>query len=129
MDLLKANAWLDGRSTVESDDMLVYSNVLWDKPEDRAKCASLVGKLVNPAITEMQEHYDAVKACIRELSAEMSKPESNSGTVLEYYKKVEAQVKKMKKLKAGSKGDAMVVKAEKEVKAAFARMMGARVES
>lgn len=125
IDLLKACAWLDGRDSVDSDDMMVYSNVMWDKAEDRAKCASVVGKLVNPALGQIQEHYDTLRTHIKELCQAAQQAAQGdtdkSAVALEYHGKCNAVLKKMRMLKGGTKGDNLVKKAEKEHKEAFAR--------
>lgn len=58
--LLQAAAYLDGRDEVESDDLMVYSDVLWnDIPTARA-CADKVASIVNPALGKLLENIDAI---------------------------------------------------------------------
>lgn len=48
LDLLRAHALLEGRSTVEEDDLIILRDCLWTQPEERQEIARTVAKLANP---------------------------------------------------------------------------------
>ncbi len=46
----QAYAWLNGRETVEREDLEILAHVLWDDPtEQPEKLAKIIGKIANPA--------------------------------------------------------------------------------
>ena len=65
LDILKAMAFLDGRTQVAEDDLLVYQHILWHDPSQAAEVAKLVFSVAEPllvAVTEIEdEALDAVK--------------------------------------------------------------------
>ncbi len=65
LDVLKALAFLDGRSQVAEDDLLVYQHILWHDPSQADEVAKLVFSVAEPllvAVTEIEDGaLDAVK--------------------------------------------------------------------
>jgi MoxR-like ATPase len=59
IDILQANALLEGRSVVEEDDFSVLNHVLWDQPEQRDDIKKVTAKLANPIIAKANEIKDA----------------------------------------------------------------------
>jgi len=57
--LLRARAALSGRTATTKSDLLVLSDVLWDKPEDRSAIAALVATVASPALGEVTRLVDA----------------------------------------------------------------------
>jgi MoxR-like ATPase len=57
--LLRARAALAGRTMTVKNDLLVLSDVLWDKPEDRSSIAALVATMASPALGEATRLVDA----------------------------------------------------------------------
>ncbi len=117
--LLQACAYLDGRDTVESDDLMVYSDVLWDDMKDAKTVADEVGKIVNPAMQQVLEHIDAVEKLLGEF---VNAPDEDG--------RIKAKVKinqhqaSLKKIKAGKKGEEAAAKIDEKVKAAVKKIMG-----
>lgn len=48
LDLLRAQALLEGRATVDEDDLIVLRDALWQTPEQRGDIARLAARLANP---------------------------------------------------------------------------------
>lgn len=48
LDLLRAQALLEGRAVVDEDDLLVLKDALWQTPEQRQDIARLAARLANP---------------------------------------------------------------------------------
>lgn len=48
LDVLRANAYLDGRSQVDEDDLGLLADVLWQTPDQRAAIKTMTGKVANP---------------------------------------------------------------------------------
>lgn len=59
VDILQANALLEGRSVVEEDDFSVLNHVLWDQPEQRDDIKRVTARLANPTIAKANEIKDA----------------------------------------------------------------------
>lgn len=59
VDILQANALLEGRNVVEEDDFSVLNHVLWDQPEQREDVKKTTAKLANPVIAKANEIKDA----------------------------------------------------------------------
>lgn len=48
LDLLRAQALLEGRAVVDEDDLLVLKDALWQTPEQRQEIGRLAARLANP---------------------------------------------------------------------------------
>lgn len=46
--ILQAHALIEGRDSVEEDDLAILAHVLWSQPDQRAEITRMVGKLANP---------------------------------------------------------------------------------
>ena len=117
--LLQACAYLDGRDSVESDDLLVYSDVLWDDMKDAKTVADEVGKIVNPAMQQVLEHIDAVEKLLGEF-VNASDEESR----INAKQKINQHQASLKKIKAGRKGEEAAGKIDEKVKVAVRKIMG-----
>lgn len=117
--LLQACAYLDGRDSVESDDLLVYSDMLWDDMKDAKAVADEVGKIVNPTMQKLLEHIDEVKKLLGEFAGAPTEQARIEAMV-----KIKSHQESLKKLKAGKKGDEAAAKIDEDVKAAVKKMMG-----
>lgn len=60
IDMLQANALLEGRGQVEEDDFAVLNYVLWSMPEQREDVKKMTAKLANPVIAKANEIKDAI---------------------------------------------------------------------
>jgi len=117
--LLQACAYLEGRDTVDSDDLLVYGDVLWDDMDKAKLVADEVGKIVNPAMQQVLEHVDAVRKLLGEfVNAPGDEERINAKQKINQHKE------SLKKIKAGKKGEEACTKIDEEVKAAVKKVMG-----
>lgn len=117
--LLQACAWLDGRASVEADDLLIYSNVLWDQMADAAKVGRIVGKFINPTLTQIQEHIDQIDILLKAFVAK-------GGGEQEYINamtKIRTHNDKLGQLNAGAKGEALKEQTRQRIKAAVQKTM------
>ena len=58
--ILKAEAWLNGRTHVSPDDFEILQHVLWSDPSDRSKMYSTILEVINPDKDKiMQLYYDS----------------------------------------------------------------------
>lgn len=64
LDYLRAAAWLDNRTAVDSDDLLVLKDCLWElEPADELpKIVGILGELASPELAKVIETLDAAKA-------------------------------------------------------------------
>ena len=60
LKVLRASAWLDGRSEVNEDDIEVLRDCLWDNPDQIPAVKKVVGRCANPALSKAQEILDAI---------------------------------------------------------------------
>lgn len=60
MKLLQAAAWLNGRNTVNFEDIFVLKNSLWQEPQDMARILNVLYTVVYPNRVKILEIYDAV---------------------------------------------------------------------
>ncbi|HEX2909878.1 MAG TPA: AAA family ATPase [Chloroflexia bacterium] len=56
--LLQAHALIEGRQTVEEDDLVILDHALWNTPEQRADIKKQIGQLANPAVAKAIEYFD-----------------------------------------------------------------------
>ena len=64
--VVKAKAWLCGRDTVESSDMLSLVNYLWNKPEEYAVVKEVITKLIENPIGEKLDKLFANSCILRD---------------------------------------------------------------
>ena len=65
IQLLQASAYLNGRSSVEQEDLMLYGNVLWNEMTDADKCASTVMRLICPDLQAIVESRDAIHILLK----------------------------------------------------------------
>jgi MoxR-like ATPase len=58
LKLLQAHALIEGRQTVEEDDLVILEHALWDTPEQRSDIKKQVGQLANPTAAKAVELFD-----------------------------------------------------------------------
>lgn len=69
LDLLRAQAMMEGRGIVEEDDLGVMKNVLWSEPEQRQDIGRAAARLANPvnaAAIELGDQGAAIYNAMRE---------------------------------------------------------------
>ena len=58
LGLLQAHALIEGRHTVEEDDLVILDHALWNTPEQRTDIKKAVGQLANPTAAKALEYFD-----------------------------------------------------------------------
>lgn len=116
--LLQACAYLDGRSAVESDDLMVYSDVLWDDMKDAKPVADEVGKIINPAMQALLEHIDEVDKLLNQFVNAPDEQERINAMA-----KINTHKTKLTKIKAGAKGEEAIKRIGEKVNAAVKKVM------
>ena len=58
MSVVKANAWLNGNTVADENDLDILQHVLWSEPEQRATVAKTVLMMVSPFDQEAQDILD-----------------------------------------------------------------------
>lgn len=66
LDLLRANAWLEGRARVESEDLEILSAALWQEPGQIPQVRAAVMALANPLDEEALKLLDAAMEAYKE---------------------------------------------------------------
>lgn len=61
-DVMQANALLNGRTAVAKSDLVVLEWLLWDRPEQIAVVKAKIAPYCRTALSEAQEHVDALFA-------------------------------------------------------------------
>ena len=64
LDILRAEAVLNGRVDVDSDDFAVLQHVLWNEPEDAKKVLQIILRVANPMMDEIHTGIDAAKRAL-----------------------------------------------------------------
>jgi MoxR-like ATPase len=66
---MKANAWLNGRTSLTDDDVMIIKDMAWSVPEQIKPIRKLVFNTLNPAFGKAQDLYDAVCEVYAELES------------------------------------------------------------
>jgi MoxR-like ATPase len=61
LSLIKANAYLGGRTKAAPDDLAILQHVLWSQPSEYKMVQKLVLTTVNPVLSKVQELIDLAK--------------------------------------------------------------------
>lgn len=118
--ILKACAWMDGRKNVISDDLLIYKDILWDNMGDVGKCAVTVGRIINPTLTQIQEHVDQIDMLLKEFVGKGGKEEDAITALV----KIKKHTAKLDDLQSGPKGEQLKNKIQARIKSAIGKTMG-----
>lgn len=118
--LLQACAYLDGRTSVESDDLMVFADVLWDDMQQAAIVADKVGGIINPALSKLLEHIDAIDA----LLADMVNGATDNDRI-EAKQKINGHKSSIQKLtgRIGKKGEDALARIQVKEKAAIKKIL------
>jgi MoxR-like ATPase len=68
MDVVRAQAWLDGSPAAEPEHLACLSDILWDRPEQIATVATAVDEVVEPMIREL----DALLRDLEQLKSQVN---------------------------------------------------------
>jgi MoxR-like ATPase len=69
LKLVKAEAWMNGRSETEAADLMCLIDSLWREPKERTKIAKTIGRIADPASASVAEHLDAAREAANKVSA------------------------------------------------------------
>ncbi len=69
INLMQADAWYNGNSEVESDNLSIASHMFWDNPEQIGNIAHLVTSCIDPDLTKAQAIEDSAKEIMSEFYA------------------------------------------------------------
>lgn len=69
LGLIKANAWLEGRSKATEDDLAILTAALWDSPDQIPQVRTIIMTLANPFEHETQNLLDQADELYREAMA------------------------------------------------------------
>ena len=58
MDVIQAEAWLNGRTEVASDDLEVYRHICWNKPDQEKKVHSTILEVISPERNKINTFYN-----------------------------------------------------------------------
>jgi MoxR-like ATPase len=61
LDILRTEAVLNGRMSVESEDFAILQHVLWNDPADAKKVRQIILRVANPMMDEIHTGIDAAK--------------------------------------------------------------------
>lgn len=97
--LLQANAYLDGRDQVDTEDIEVLKHVFWNNPEDRANVERILTALGSPEVKEALEWLDKAKEVYDAAIAAVGSPEASAAgfEANEKMKKVIIEITKLHK--------------------------------
>lgn len=99
--LLRAQAWLQGRDTVEAEDIAVLQHALWHDPKDRQSVASIVVSTANPLQAEIDELVDAAQELFRSINQNQHVPDERQAELVAQVSKTNGELKKIaRKLQA-----------------------------
>ena len=97
----KAEAWLDGRDEVSSDDLPVLEHCLWEVPEQQPKVAQILSEVASPDLGRVLELIDSSKE-----QYDSAINSNNPSQVLEANTKLRKAFIELQKLSKSSSGKA-----------------------
>lgn len=119
--LLQACAYLEGRDSVESDDLMVYGDMLWDDMKKAKPCQTKVNEIINPALGKLLEHIDEIDKLLVEFTNGATENDKLTAKI-----KIGTHKDKIKQLsgRVGKKGEEALARIEAKEKAAIKKVMG-----
>lgn len=69
MGVLRAQAWLEGRTVVEAQDVLVLQHVLWEHPDQHSTVARVLRQAVSPFDQDAYDVWEHIQAEMAEVFA------------------------------------------------------------
>jgi len=101
-DIIRAEAWLNGRGTATVNDTRPLRDMLWDRIEDRKEVHTLVTALADPLEREASDRLNALHELVTKLEEDISKhltDEQKYGLAVETYDKMIQEKRGMVDLK------------------------------
>jgi len=114
--VLQACAFMEGRDEVNTDDLMIYKDILWDDMNRAAKCAAVVGGLVNPVLAKIQEHVDAIDILLKDFVARGG----GENNAIEAWAKMKQHQEVLSGLEGGERGGKLKANIEARVRDALA---------
>jgi MoxR-like ATPase len=71
LDIVRAEAILNGRVNVEAEDFAVLQHVLWNDPDDAHKVRQIILRVANPMMDEIHTGIDAAKKALDEARSQI----------------------------------------------------------
>lgn len=136
MDILKAQAFLAGRTEVAADDIEIYKNICWNKPEQEKTVHSIILKLISPEknkiLTKYEECQEVAKTVYKQKDANKKQQ-----AMIEANKKIKdakVEIEKLKRDMSAKKQDTtevekMETELEKMMIAMASEVLGINVAS
>jgi MoxR-like ATPase len=106
LDVLRAQAWLEGRDHVAEDDLAILQHVLWQEPPQAATVRHLVLAIANPLVQEATELLDQARQVHAEAMEAVRKAAAGDEKVnpsaigLEAHKKLRNAIRRLQDLRA-----------------------------
>lgn len=91
INLIRANAYLNGHSTVEESDLEILCHVLWSSTEQKPKVRKMLAPYINPLGERILQLMDGMKEMVRSLDAGKGEP-------IEAFNKIKHTVRELGKL-------------------------------
>ena len=117
LTLIKANAWLEGRSQAGDDDLEILVHALWQDPGQIAQVKTEIMQLANPLDKEALELFDQASEVYQNvLSASEDKKASVCMEANTKFKKIAKKLEELSKLaKTSGKNNTRILDAMKRV--------------
>ncbi len=62
IEVIRAKAWLQGRSEAMMDDLSVLTHILWTDPQHKSVVQGIVLEVANPLLKKAEEQHDAIQS-------------------------------------------------------------------
>jgi len=107
LPLIKAYAWLEGRSEATDDDLAILAHTLWTEPNQIAQVRQIIMALANPYDSIAQDKLDeAIELYQKAINAEEEKATAFGGEANAKLKKIAVDLDKLaKEAKAKGRSD------------------------
>lgn len=100
LTIIKANAWLEGRTEATSDDLEVLANALWQEPSQIGTIRKMILSMVNPMDMIVQDEQDKALEVYNNAMAAAADTDKNKRTAagMEANQKLTQSLEKLEKL-------------------------------
>ena len=106
VEVIKAKAWLQGRTEAAMNDLDVFVHILWEDPQHKGLVAGIVLEVANPLLKQAEEYHDAVQVAWSQMLKVQDEKEKVNKAV-EVLAKVNDAMKKLAKLQKDGEKDGM----------------------
>jgi MoxR-like ATPase len=114
-DLVRANAWQDGRNTADTSDMIILQHALWEDPTHVKTVLRAVLNLASPIskdVVDLKDQIDEIEAQLREAVKQAAVDDTESARNqlreqgIEWFTKLEGIVRELAELEEKADDDA-----------------------